>query len=175
MALIDKAQAAWERITTDQTQLNAAEIVTLQQAVNALELGLVKTEFYIQQATNNDVKEVLTDLRDDFLVGHIQKATQILDKAGIPYMTLNARTRIESMTQAPTVFTNEEVLLDTVFCIQATLTGLQAGAVAAVRGDVRDFFITARDDCFKVWRNIGMTAVKVMPDVIPPRMSGVHA
>lgn len=176
MGMIDKIQAGVEKLSTDQTRLNAAEITTLQQGLNAMQVGLVKTGFYIQQAKNPDVRKMLEALRDDFLEPHMERPMRILEKAGIPYMNMNAKDRVAHMPQnAEQVYRDEEIMMDTVLAMQATVTGMQSGALTAVRGDVRDFFLEARDAAMDQWRKIGMVAMKNMPQMMPPTMSGVDA
>lgn len=173
MALIDKAQAAFGKMTGDTTQLNAVEIVTLQQAYHALHLGLIKNEFYLQQAQNPQLKQCLQSIKDDFLMEWMEKPEDILDKAGVPYMKLHSKSRIENLPSASTVFKDEEIMLETVLTFQTTIMGLEAGAMGAVRGDVRDYFLSARKDAEGVWRKIGAAAMNIIPAAMPPRMSGV--
>jgi hypothetical protein len=174
MTMIDKVQGTIEKLTGDDTRLNAAEITTIQQSYNAMQLGLVKTAFYLTQVQSPDVKSVLTELRDDFLVPHIEKPRRILEKAGIPFLNLNAQERVSNMPKAvPRVLRDEEIVLDTVLAMSATITGLQTGALVCVRGDARDYFLNARDAANDQWRKIGMVAYKLMPQAMPPTMSGV--
>jgi hypothetical protein len=175
MTLIDKVQGAFEKLTGDDTRLNTAEITTIQQAYNAMQLGLVKTEFYITQAQNPDVKNALTELRDEFLVPNLEKPRRVLDKTGIPYFNMGATDRVGALNKnAGRIFRDEEILLDTVLAMQATITGLQAGALSAVRGDVRDWFLNARDAAMDQWKKVGMVAYRNFPQMIPPTMSGVR-
>lgn len=175
MTLVDKVQGAFEKLTGDDTRLNTAEITTIQQAYNALQLGLVKTEFYIEQAQNPEVKNALKELRDEFIKPNLDKPRRIVEKTTIPYFNLNATERVNALPRNVTrVFREEEILLDTVLSLQATITGLQAGALSAVRGDVRDWFLNARDAAMDQWKKIGMVAYKTYPQMIPPTMSGVR-
>lgn len=175
MAIIDKVQGTIEKLTGDDTRMNAAEIVTVQQAYNALQLGYVKIEWYLAHAQNPEVKAVLTELRDDFVKPYVEKPRRMLEKSGIPFLNLNHEARIQNISKAQGTFflRDEEILLDTVLAMQATITGLQAGALTAVRGDVRDYFLHARDAAMDQWRKVGMAAYKVIPAAIPPTMSGV--
>ena len=183
MAIIDKVQGTIEKLTGDDTRMNAAEITTIQQAYNALQLGYIKTEFYLANVQNPDVKRALEEVRDDFIKPQLEKPRRILEKAGIPFLNLNVEDRVAVFRNVGTnvnkgttvpVLRDEEVLLDTVLALQATITGLQAGALAAVRGDLRDYFLNARDTAMDQWRKVGMVAYKVMPQAIPPTMSGVR-
>lgn len=175
MTIVDKIQGTIEKLTNDDTRLNAAEITTIQQAYNALQLGLVKTEFYLTQVKSTEARDMLTELRDEFIKPNLEKPRRIMEKTGIPFLNLNVQERVGVMPKnVGQVFRDEEVLLDTVLAMQATITGLQAGALAAVRGDVRDYFLNARDAAFDQWRKIGMAAYKLMPQAIPPTMSGVR-
>ena len=175
MTIVDKIQGTFEKLTNDDTRLNTAEITAIEQVYNNLQLGLVKIEFYLSQTQNGDVRNVLTELRDEFVKPNLDRPKKILDKVGVPYLNLGGQDRV---TQLPNnvskVFRDEEILLDTVFSMQAVITGLQAGALAAVRGDVRDYFLNARDAAMGQWRKIGMVTHKVMPNAIPPTMSGVR-
>lgn len=182
MAIIDKVQGTIEKLTGDDTRMNAAEVTTIQQAYNALQLGYIKTEVYLANVQNPDVKRVLEDVRDEFVKPQMEKPRRILEKAGIPFLNLNVEERVAVFRNKGAagggnpnvvVLRDEEVLLDTVLSLQATITGLQAGALVAVRGDVRDYFLNARDAAMDQWRKVGMAAYKVMPQAIPPTMSGV--
>lgn len=176
MAIIDKVQGTIEKLTGDDTRMNAAEIVTIQQAYNALQLGYVKIEWYLAHVQDPEVKSVLTELRDDFVKPYVEKPRRMLEKSGIPFLHLNVEQRLQQVPStkgAPFFFRDEEVLLDTVLSLQATITGLQAGALTAVRGDVRDYFLHARDAAMDQWRKVGMAAYRVIPAAIPPTMSGV--
>lgn len=175
MTLIDKVQGAFEKLTGDDTRLNTAEITTIQQAYNALQLGLVKTEFYINQAENADVKRALTELRDDFIKPNLDKPRRILEKTGVPFLNMGVTERVTSMPRnVPRVLTDQEILLDTNLAMQATVMGLQAGALSAVRGDVRDWFLNSRDAAMDQWKKVGMVTYKTYPNMIPPTMSGVR-
>lgn len=185
MAIIDKVQGTFEKLMGDDTRMNAAEITTIQQAYNALQLGYVKTELYLANVQSPEVKRALEEVRDDFLKPQLEKPRRILEKSGIPYLNLNVDDRVNvfrnvgtsktntTPTTAGLVLRDEEILLDTVLSLQATITGLQAGAISAVRGDVRDYFLNARDAAMDQWRKLGMVAYRVMPQAIPPTMSGV--
>lgn len=175
MAIVDKIQGTIDKLTNDDKRLNSAEITTIQQAYNAMQLGLVKTEFFISQAQESGVREMLTELRDEFLKPNMQKPRQILEKAGISHFNMNVEQRLSTLPKTNmNVFTDQEIILDTVLSMQATITGLQTGALVAVRGDVRDWFLNARDAAFGQWRKIGYTAYKNTPQLIPPTMSGVQ-
>ncbi|GEM_PF-7088159 len=174
MTMIDKVQGTIEKLAGDDTRLNSAEITTLQQAYNAMQLGLVKTALYAAQAQSEDVRRVLDDLRDDFLLPNLEKPRRILEKAGIPFLDLRAQDRIANVPKTTAVLLrDEDIVLDTVLSLQATITGLQAGAIAAVRGDVRDYFLNARDAANDQWRKVGLMAYRVVPQILPPTMSGV--
>lgn len=176
MTLVDKIQGTFEKLTGDDTRLNTAEITTIQQAYNALQLGLVKTEFYIQQAQNPDVKNALVELRDEFIKPNLDKPRRIMEKTGIPFYNISVQDRVTTINNANVgrVFRDEEILLDSVLSMQATITGLQAGALSAIRGDVRDWFLNARDAAMGQWKKLGMVTYKTVPQVIPPTMSGVR-
>jgi len=175
MTIIDKVQGAVEKLRNDDTRLNTAEITMLQQAWYNLSLGLVKTEFYIRIAQNPEVKTMLTELRDEFVKPNLEKPQRMIEKTQISVHNLNATNRITTMPQTiPRVFSDEEIVLDTVYSMQAVITGLQAGALAAVRGDVRDYFLNARDAAFDQWRKVGAVAYKTIPQALPPTMSGVR-
>ena len=176
MTLVDKIQGTFEKLTGDDTRLNTAEITTIQQAYNALQLGLVKTEFYITQAQNPDVKNALVELRDEFIKPNLDKPRRIMEKTGIPFYNMSVTDRVGTINTANVgrVFRDEEILLDSVLAMQATITGMQAGALAAVRGDVRDWFLNARDAAFGQWKKLGMVTYKTVPQMIPPTMSGVR-
>ena len=176
MTLVDKIQGTFEKLTGDDTRLNTAEITTIQQAYNALQLGLVKTEFYITQAQNPDVKHALTELRDEFIKPNLDKPRRIMEKTGIPFYNMSVSDRVGTINNANVgrIFRDEEILLDSVLAMQATITGMQAGALAAVRGDVRDWFLNARDAAFGQWKKLGMVTYKTVPQMIPPTMSGVR-
>jgi hypothetical protein len=174
MGVIDKIQAGVEKLTTDETRLNAGEITAIQQTLNAMQLGYVKNAFYLTQAQSTDVRTALEGLRDEFLEPNLERPVRIMEKAGIPYLNLNVKERVPNITTASgSVLRDEEVLLDTVLAMQATINGLQAGALIAVRGDVRDYFLNARDAAFDQWRKLGMITMRTMPAVIPPTMTGV--
>ena len=181
MAIIDKVQGTIEKLTGDDTRMNAAEITTIQQAYNALQLGYIKTELYLANVQNPEVKRALEEVRDEFIKPQLEKPRRLLEKSGIPFLNLNVEDRVAvfrnkgtgNVNTSGVVLRDEEVLLDTVLALQATITGLQAGALAAVRGDVRDYFLNARDAAMDQWRKVGMAAYKVMPQAIPPTMSGV--
>lgn len=176
MTLVDKIQGTLEKLTNDDTRMTAAEVTTVQQAYNAMQLGWIKNTFYIQQAQSADVKEALRELGDEFLKPNLEKPRRMMEKAGIPYLDLHAHERVQNMTQTNVgVYRDEEILLDSVLSMQATVAGLQAGALAAVRGDVRDFFLSTRDQAFEQWRKLGLLTMKKMPQAIPPTMSGVTA
>lgn len=175
MTLVDKIQGTFEKLTGDDTRLNTAEITTIQQAWNALQLGLVKTEFYIAQAQNPDVKRALEELRDDFIKPNLDKPRRIMEKTGIPFYNMGATDRVGGMSKnVGRVFNDAEILLDSVLAMQATVMGMQAGALSAVRGDVRDYFLNARDAAMDQWKKLGMVTYKTVPQVIPPTMSGVR-
>lgn len=178
MAIIDKVQGTFEKLTGDDTRMNAAEIVTIQQAYHALQLGYVKIEWYLAHVQNPEVKNVLKELRDEFVKPYVEKPRRMFEKSGIPFVNLNVENRLQQIptTKGQTFFfRDEEVLLDTVFSLQATITGLQAGALTAVRGDVRDYFLNARDAAMDQWRKVGVAAYKLIPEAIPPTMSGVRS
>lgn len=176
MAIIDKVQGTIEKLTGDDTRMNAAEIVTIQQAYNALQLGYVKIEWYLTQAQSPEVKTMLTELRDDFVKPYLEKPRRMLERSGIPYANFNVEGRLQQVAtmkgQSP-VFNDQEIVLDTVLAFQTTIMGMQAGALTAVRGDVRDYFLHARDAAMDQWRKIGMVAYTVIPNAIPPTLSGV--
>lgn len=175
MTLIDKVQGTIEKLTNDDTRLNTAEITALQQSFYNLQLGLVKLEFYISQAQNPDVKHCLTELRDEFVKPNLEKPQRIFSKIQVPFYNANAIERVGRLPRnVQGVFTDEEILLDTVYSMQAVVTGMQAGALVAVRGDVRDHFLNARDAAFDQWRKIGVVVYKTIPQVMPPTMSGVR-
>lgn len=175
MTLIDMVQGTIEKLTNDDTRLNTAEITALQQSFYNLQLGLVKLEFYIGQAQSADVKNVLTSLRDEFVKPNLERPTRILGKVQVPYYNTDVNNRITSLPKnVPRVFTDEEILLDTVYSMQAVITGLQVGALVAIRGDVRDYFLNARDAAFDQWRKIGAVTYRMIPQVLPPTMSGVR-
>lgn len=175
MTLVDKIQGTIEKLTGDDTRLNAAEITTIQQAYNALQLGLVKIEFYLTQTQTPEVRNALTELRDEFVKPNLEKPRRIMEKVGIPFLNLNVQERVNTMNKTvPKVFRDEEILLDTVLAMQTTIMGMQAGALSAVRGDVRDYFLNARDASMDQWKKIGVAAYRVMPQAIPPTMSGVR-
>lgn len=173
MAIFDKIQGGIEKLTNDDTRLNTAEITTLQQAYNAMQLGLVKNEFYINQAQSEDVRHALTELRDEFLKPNLERPRRILNKLNVPSFHVDVENRLSTIPKTPmNVLRDEEILLDTILAMQATITGLQAGALAAIRGDVRDFFLNARDAAFDQWRKLGMVAYKTAPQLIPPVIAG---
>lgn len=175
MTMIDKIQGAVEKLTNDDTRLNTAEITALQQVYYNLQLGLVKCEFYMSQAQSPEVKECMRELRDEFVKPNLDKPRRILEKTQIPFWNMNATERVTTIPQGgPRVFRDEEIMIDTVHSMQANITGLQAGALIAVRGDVRDYFLNARDAAFDQWRKIGMTTYKIVPQALPPTMSGVR-
>jgi hypothetical protein len=189
MAIIDKVQGTIEKLTGDDTRMNAAEITTIQQAYNAMQLGYIKTEFYLTQVQNPDVKRALEEVRDEFVKPNLEKPRRMLEKSGIPFLNLNVEDRVNvfrnvgggktgnvgtgSVGTTGLVLRDEEIILDSVLAMQATIAGLQAGALAAVRGDVRDYFLNARDAAMDQWRKLGMVAYRVIPQAIPPTMSGV--
>lgn len=177
MTIMDKIQGTIEKLTNDDTRLNTAEVTALQQSFYNLQLGLVKIEFYLTQCQSPDVKNVLTELRDEFVKPNLDKPTRIFGKAQVPFYNVDVNTRVQNLpkTGVQRFFTDEEILLDTVYSIQAVITGMQAGALIAVRGDVRDYFLNARDAAFDQWRKIGMTTYKMIPQVIPPTITGVTA
>lgn len=169
MGIMDKIQGAAEKVTGDDTRLNAAEIVAIQQAYNALQLGLLKTEFFIDHVQSSDVKAALAEVRDEFVKAHIEKPRRILEKAGVPFLNLNVDTRVQDKPRiAAPIFRDEEFLLDSVLSLQATITSLQAGALVAVRGDVRDYFLNARDAAMDQWKKLGLVVVKTAPQMLPP-------
>jgi hypothetical protein len=169
MGIMDKIQGAAEKVTGDDTRLNAAEIVAIQQCYNALQLGYLKSEFFIDHVQNNDVKLALKEVRDEFIKAHIEKPRRILEKAGVPFLNLNVDTRIQNKpANVGQILRDEEVLLDSVLALQATITGLQAGALVAVRGDVREYFLNARDAAMDQWKKLGMVVVKNAPQMLPP-------
>ena len=174
MTMMDKIQATFEKLTNDDTRLNTAEITALQQTFYNLQLGLVKIEFYLTQAQSPDVKTILTELRDEFVKPNLEKPNRILGKVQVPFYNVDVNSRIQSLPRnnVPRIFTDEEILLDTVYSLQAVITGLQGGALIAVRGDVRDYFLNARDAAFDVWRKLGMVTYKTIPQVIPPVITG---
>lgn len=175
MAIVDKIQSGIEKLTGDNTRLNSAEVTTIQQAYNALQLGMIKTSLYIENAQGDEVKAALREVRDDFLKPNLDKPRRILEQSGVPFLNLNVEGRLSA---PPTRYTNylrdEEILLDTVLALQATVTGLQAGALAAVRGDVRDWFLNARDAAFDQWRKVGYIMYKQMPQAIPPMVANAR-
>lgn len=177
MTIMDKIQGTFEKLTNDDTRLNAAEITALQQSYYNLQLGLVKIEFYLTQAQSPDVKSVLTELRDEFVKPNLEKPARIFGKAQVPFYNVDVNTRVQSMPRnnVQRYFTDEEILLDTVYSMQAVIAGMQAGALIAVRGDVRDHFLNARDAAFDQWRKIGATTYKMIPQVLPPTITGVQA
>src|SRR5438874_5659837 len=177
MAIIDKIQGTFEKLTNDDTRLNSAEITTIQQAYNALQLGYLKIELYLQHVQNPEVKEALRELRDEFVKPNLEKPRRILEKSGIPFLNMNVEGRIGNANPqrgtVPTgaftlVLRDEEALLDTVYSLQTTITSLQAGALVAVRGDVRDYFLNARDAAMDQWRKVGAAVYEIMPQAIPP-------
>lgn len=176
MTIMDKIQGTIEKLTNDDTRLNTAEITALQQSYYNLQLGLVKIEFYLTQCQSPEVKNVLTELRDEFVKPNLEKPARIFGKAQVPFYNTDVNNRVQSMprTGVPRFFTDEEILLDTVYSMQAVITGMQAGALLAVRGDVRDYFLNARDTAFDQWRKIGMVTYKLVPQVLPPTLSGVQ-
>jgi len=177
MTMMDKIQGTIEKLTNDDTRLNAAEVTALQQSYYNLQLGLVKIEFYLTQCQSPDVRHVLTELRDEFVKPHLEKPTRILTKAQVPFYSVDMNTRLTNYpkTSNQRFFTDEEVLLDTVYSMQAVITGMQAGALLAIRGDVRDYFLNARDAAFDQWRKIGLATYKMVPQALPPTLSGVNA
>lgn len=175
MTIVDKIQGAVEKLTSDDTRLNTAEITSLQQAYYNLQLGLVKCEFYLTQAQSPEVKECLKELRDEFVKPNLDKPRRILEKTQVPFWNMNATERAASVPQGVArVFRDEEIMLDTVYSMQAVITGLQAGALIAIRGDVRDYFLNARDAAFDQWRKVGMATYRIVPQALPPTMSGVR-
>lgn len=177
MTIMDKIQGTFEKLTNDDTRLNAAEITALQQSYYNLQLGLVKIEFYLTQAQSPDVKSILTELRDEFVKPNLDKPTRIFGKAQVPFYNTDVNNRVQNMPRnnVQRYFTDEEILLDTVYSMQAVIAGMQAGALIAVRGDVRDYFLNARDTAFDQWRKIGITTYKMVPQVLPPTITGVQA
>ena len=174
---MDKIQGGIEKLTNDDTRLTTAELTALQQAYNAMALGLVKTEFFISQTKNDQVRNALQEIRDEFLKPNLERPKRILEKIGVPVMQVDMQARTATVPQTPlNVFRDEEILLDTLLSLQATVTGMQAGALTAVRGDVRDFFLNGRDAAFEQWRKTGYAAYKLAPHLIPPVVSqgGVH-
>lgn len=172
---MDKIQGTFEKLTNDDTRLNTAEVTALQQSFYNLQLGLVKIEFYLTQCQNEDVRHALTELRDEFVKPNVERPTRILGKAQVPFYNVDVDARLASYPKTSTqrFFTDEEILLDTVYSLQAVITGLQAGALVAVRGDVRDYFLNARDAAFDQWRKVGLAAYRLIPQVLPPTISGV--
>ena len=175
MTIMDKIQGTIEKLTNDDTRLNTAEITVLQQSFYNLQLGLVKIEFYLTQCQNPEVKNVLTELRDEFVKPNLEKPTRIFGKAQVPFYNVDVNNRVQNLpkTSVGKFFTDEEILLDTVYSMQAVITGMQAGALVAVRGDVRDYFLNARDAAFDQWRKIGMVTYRLVPQVLPPTITGV--
>ena len=175
MTLIDKVQGTIEKLTSDDTRLNTAEITALQQSFYNLQLGLVKIEFYLTQTQTPEVRNVLTELRDEFVKPNLDKPQRIFGKTQVPFYNMGALDRVQSIPKTvQKVFTDEEILLDTVYSMQAVITGMQAGALVAIRGDVRDYFLNARDAAFDQWRKIGAATNRLIPQVLPPTMSGVR-
>ncbi|HET6405174.1 MAG TPA: DUF3231 family protein [Candidatus Thermoplasmatota archaeon] len=176
LTMMDKIQGTIEKLTNDDTRLNTAEITALQQSFYNLQLGLVKCEFFLTQCQNPDVRHVLTELRDEFVKPNLEKPTRILGKAQIPFYNVDVNTRMANYPKNSTqkFFTDEEIMLDTVYSMQAVITGMQAGALLAIRGDVRDYFLNARDAAFDQWRKIGLVAYRVVPQALPPTISGVN-
>ena len=177
MTIMDKIQGTFEKLTNDDTRINAAEITALQQSFYNLQLGLVKIEFYLTQAQNPDVKHVLTELRDEFVKPNLEKPVRIFGKAQVPFYNVDVNNRVQTMPRSNVqrYFTDEEILLDTVYSMQAVIAGMQAGALIAVRGDVRDYFLNARDAAFDQWRKIGAATYKTVPQVLPPTITGVQS
>lgn len=175
MTIMDKIQGTFEKLTSDDTRLNTAEVTALQQSFYNLQLGLVKIEFYLTQCQNPDVRNVLTELRDEFVKPNLEKPTRIFGKAQVPFHNVDISTRLANYPKTSTqrFFTDEEIMLDTVYSMQAVITGMQAGALIAVRGDVRDYFLNARDAAFDQWRKVGLVTYRLIPQVLPPTISGV--
>ena len=177
MTIMDKIQGTFEKLTSDDTRMNTAEITALQQTYYNLQLGLVKIEFYLTQCQSPDVRNALTELRDEFVKPSLEKPTRIFNKAQVPFYNVDVNTRLVNYptTSTQRFFTDEEILLDTVYSMQAVITGMQAGALIAVRGDVRDFFLNARDAAFDQWRKVGLVTYRLVPQALPPTISGVSA
>ncbi|HUR67727.1 MAG TPA: hypothetical protein VM370_00645 [Candidatus Thermoplasmatota archaeon] len=175
LTIMDKIQGTIEKLTNDDTRMNTAEVTALQQSFYNLQLGLVKIEFFLTQTQNPEVRGILTELRDEFVKPNLEKPTRILGKAQIPFYNVDVNTRVQNMPRnnVQTFFTTEEILLDTVYSMQAVIAGMQAGALVAVRGDVRDFFLNARDAAFDQWRKVGLVTYKLIPQVLPPTITGV--
>ena len=175
MTIMDKIQGTIEKLTNDDTRLNTAEVTALQQSYYNLQLGLVKIEFYLTQSQSPEVRNVLTELRDEFVKPNLDKPTRIFGKVQVPFYNVDVSTRLANYPKTSTqrFFTDEEILLDTVYSLQAVITGMQAGALIAVRGDVRDYFLNARDAAFDQWRKVGLATYRLIPQVLPPTISGV--
>ena len=172
MAIVDKIQGALDKMTKDDTRVTSAELTALQQTYVVAQLGFIKNEFYIAQAKDPAVKEVLRNIGDEVLRPGMDKPRRMLEKANVPFVQLNAENRVAQFgnLNAP-IFNDQEIVLDAMYWLQMGVTVAQAGALAAVRGDVREFVLNQRDAGMDQWRKLGMVVFRVVPNAIPPQVT----
>lgn len=174
MALMDKFQAAYDKLTKDDTRLNSAELTMIQQAYTLGQLGYIKAQFAQRVVQDEGIRHAIQEIADEFLKPGLAKPRSILERASAPSVNLNWETRGNGPNAGATGSTpwlnDQEILLDTMYWLQASVSVAQAAALAAVRGDVREYFLNQRDQGMDHWRKLALLVYKHVPNAIPPQV-----
>lgn len=179
MAIIDKVQGAFDKLTKDDTKMTAAELIAVQQASWAAQLAYIKNSFYIRSVQDEDVKAVLREINDEYIKPGLAKSSRFIEKAAVPYVNLNWEQRTGNlptgMGQGAGAYqlNDQEMLLDAMYWMQASISAAQAAALVCVRGDLRDFFLGQRDQGMDLWRKLAMVVYRTVPNAIPPQVQVV--
>lgn len=170
MAIVDKIQGAFDKITKDDTRVTSAELTVLHQTFTMAQLGFIKNEMYMAQVKDPALRELLQNVGEELLQPALVKARKFLEKANVPFALLNPEERKEAVARGPGVLNDQEIALDAMYWLQAGIAGAQTGALMAVRGDVRDFFLNQRDQGMDLWRQMGLVVFRIVPNAIPPQV-----
>lgn len=172
MAIVDKIQGALDRMTKDDTRVTSAELTALQQTYAVAQLGHIKNEFYLSQVKDDGLRGVLQAIGDEVLKPGMERSRRMLEKANVPLVQLNAESRVAQFNRSATqVLNDQEIALDAMYWLQMGTTVAQASALAAIRGDVRDFYLHQRDANMDQWRKLGMVVFRLVPNAIPPQVT----
>lgn len=179
MGVIDKVQATIEKLTNDDTRLTSAEVTLVQQAYVLAQLGHVKGHLFQRQVQDPEIRSALEEVHEEFVRPHVDRPRRILEKAGIPFVDLQVEERARALADAGSAgashLTDREILLDTMYWLQASVTAAQAGALASLRGDVRDYFLGVRESGMDQWRKLALVVYRKVPNAIPPTVGGAAA
>lgn len=177
MAIIDKVQGALDKLTKDDTKMTAAELIAVQQASWAAQLAYIKNSMFIRHVQNDDLKAVLREINDEYIKPGLARSSKFIERAAVPYVDLNWEQRTGNLPQTGTAnafaLNDQEAILDAMYWMQASITAAQAASLVCVRGDLRDFFLSQRDQGMDLWRKLALVAYRIVPNSIPPQVQVV--